>query len=63
MLEWRKSSFSGEGSACVEIADLPGGGIAVRDTKDRSGPVLNFTAAEREAFIRGVAAGEFGTYA
>jgi hypothetical protein len=62
-LEWHKSSFSGEGGGCVEVAELPGGGFALRDTKDRTGPVLTFTAAEREAFIRGVVAGEFGTYA
>lgn len=63
MLEWHKSSFSGEGSACVMMAELPDGGCALKDSKDPGGPVLNFTAAEREAFIRGVVAGEFGTYA
>jgi Domain of unknown function (DUF397) len=37
---WRKSSFSGGGgSNCVEIADA-GQAIAVRDSKDVSGPVL-----------------------
>jgi Domain of unknown function (DUF397) len=37
---WRKSSFSGGGgSNCVEIADA-GQAIAVRDSKDASGPVL-----------------------
>jgi hypothetical protein len=48
---WRKSSHSGgNGGNCVEVAsDLPGL-IAVRDSKDRGGPVLVFTADEWRAF-------------
>jgi len=38
----------------VEIADLPQGGRAVRDSKDPAGPVLTFTAAEWTAFTDGV---------
>ncbi|MGH3588748.1 MAG: DUF397 domain-containing protein [Pseudonocardia sp.] len=61
-LTWRKSSYSnGGGGECVEVADLPDGGRAVRDTKDRGrGPVLWFTAAEWEAFVLGAKDGEFG---
>jgi uncharacterized protein DUF397 len=33
--------------------------VAVRDAKDRTGPVLQFTAAEWEAFVGGVRGGEF----
>jgi hypothetical protein len=44
---------------CVEIAALPGGGVAVRDSKDPEGPILRFTAGEWAAFVEGVAAGEF----
>jgi uncharacterized protein DUF397 len=33
--------------------------VAVRDTKTADGPVLTFTADEWDAFLRGVAAGEF----
>jgi hypothetical protein len=44
---------------CVGVAALPDGGVAVRDTKTADGPVLTFTAAEWDAFLRGVAAGEF----
>jgi hypothetical protein len=60
-LTWRKSSYSGgEGGNCVEIADLPDGGRAVRDTKEQGrGPVLLFTAGEWAAFTAGVRAGEF----
>ena len=58
-MEWIKSSFSFANGNCVEVAPLPGGGAAVRDSKDPASPVLAFTAAEWEAFLGGVKAGEF----
>ncbi len=54
---WRKSSRSGS-SNCVEVAFV-NGKIAVRDSKDRRGPVLEFTPVEWEAFVGGVHDGEF----
>jgi hypothetical protein len=37
---WRKSTYSGSnGGGCVEVADH-GRSVLVRDTQDRSGPVL-----------------------
>lgn len=60
-LVWRKSSFSGgSGDNCVEVADLPGGGAAVRDTKNRAAAELRFTPGEWRAFLDGAKAGEFG---
>lgn len=56
---WRKSSFSGSGNACIEIADLDTGARAVRDSKNPTGPALMFTAAEWSAFTSGVRASEF----
>ncbi len=56
---WRKSSYSGSGDNCVEVAGLPGGGQAVRDSKNPDGPVLTFTPGEWNAFIEGVKDGEF----
>jgi transcriptional regulator with XRE-family HTH domain len=58
-LHWRKSSYSGENGDCVEIADLPGGGVAIRDSKDPDGPALIFKPSEWDAFVRGVKGGEF----
>jgi hypothetical protein len=44
-LKWRKSSYSGNGGGeCVEIGASPGA-VVVRDTTDRTGPVLRFTPA------------------
>jgi hypothetical protein len=57
-LKWRKSSRSNVG-ACVEVAPLPDGGRAVRDSKDQAGPILVFTPAEWSAFVAGVKGGEF----
>ena len=59
-LHWFTSSFSnGNGNGCVEVAHLPGGGVALRDTKDRSLAPHRFTAGEWEAFVAGVRNGEF----
>jgi hypothetical protein len=57
---WRRSSRCSTQS-CVEVADLPGGSVAVRDSKaSGQSPVLVFEPQEWESFISGVKAGEFG---
>ena len=43
----------------METAFLPDGDVAVRDSKDRDGPVLRYTPREWRAFIAGVKDGEF----
>ena len=56
---WFKSTYSGSsGGACVEVSVLPEG-VAMRDSKDPTGPALIFTAAEWAAFLAGAAAGQF----
>ena len=48
-MNWRKSSYSGNGgSNCVEVANESR--VLVRDTKDRTGPTLRFTADAWKAF-------------
>jgi Domain of unknown function (DUF397) len=54
---WRKAARSGV-NGCVEVG-LVDDQIAVRDSKDREGPVLIFTANEWEAFLGGARDGEF----
>jgi hypothetical protein len=56
-LVWRKSTESLNGD-CVEVASLPGG-VAVRDSKDPDGPMLEFTHSEWRAFLAGANKGEF----
>ncbi|MCX4699022.1 DUF397 domain-containing protein [Streptomyces sp. NBC_01373] len=58
-LEWVKSSYSGNNGNCVEVAVLPGGGRALHDSKNPSGPVLTFSADEFSAFMASARAGEF----
>lgn len=58
-LTWVKSSLSFSNSNCVEVASLPDGGVAFRNSRDKDGPVLRFTAGEWEAFRQGAKAGEF----
>jgi hypothetical protein len=47
---WRTSSYTGNGGGnCVEVGDAVRM-IMVRDTKDRSGPVLRFSQAAWRRF-------------
>jgi hypothetical protein len=53
MGNWRTSSYSsGDGGQCVEVAS--GDEITVRDTTDRRGPILTFTADAWRAFMASV---------
>jgi Domain of unknown function (DUF397) len=56
---WRKSGFGNPNGNCVEVAELPGGAIAVRNSRHPGGPALVYTPAEIAAFIRGVKDGQF----
>ena len=58
--QWRKSTRSGSnGGNCVEVADNLTEVVAVRDSKDKTGPVLTFTHDEWAAFVAGAKDGEF----
>lgn len=56
---WQKSRRSNSQGACVELAGLPGGDIAIRNSRDPDGPVLFYTKAEIRALIEGVKEGDF----
>ncbi|MEU3309081.1 DUF397 domain-containing protein [Nocardiopsis sp. NPDC006832] len=49
-LEFRKSSYSADQTACVEVADWPIG-AAVRDTQNRELGALIYSPAEWNAFL------------
>ncbi|MET8310413.1 DUF397 domain-containing protein [Micromonospora sp. NPDC005173] len=49
---WHKSSrSSGNGGDCVEVADNLPGIVAVRDSKNPSGPALTFSPAAWRVFV------------
>jgi len=57
-LEWRKSSYSGSGNNCVEVATMAAA-VAVRDSKNPDGGHLVFDAEDWKAFIRSIKRGEY----
>ncbi|AWK12057.1 DUF397 domain-containing protein [Streptomyces spongiicola] len=56
---WIKSSRSNATGNCVELAALPGGRVAVRNSRDPHGPALVYTRDEVEAFVAGARGGDF----
>lgn len=56
---WQKSAYSNPNGACVEVALLPDGEIAVRNSRFPGGPALVYTRAEIAAFLAGAKEGEF----
>ena len=58
-VRWQKSRYSNSQGTCVELARLPGGEIAVRNSRHPDGPALIYTQAEIQALIQGARAGDF----
>ncbi|MEV8638281.1 DUF397 domain-containing protein [Streptosporangium sp. NPDC051023] len=51
---FRKSSYSGGNDNCVEVATNLPGLIAVRDSKNPTGPTLTFSPAAWSTFLEGI---------
>lgn len=49
--QWFTSSFSSGNGQCAECARTPDGGMAMRDTKNRDGVMLRFTADGWRTFL------------
>ncbi|WP_083874040.1 DUF397 domain-containing protein [Nocardia paucivorans] len=56
---WIKSSRSAGGKECVEIAHLNRGHVAVRDSKNPTGPALIFTPDKWDEFVSHTRSGKF----
>lgn len=60
--QWTKSSLSHANGNCVEIADIEGGQVGMRDSKNIAGPVLGIAPPEWRAFLGGLRNGEFDRF-
>jgi len=58
-VRWTKSQYSNPNGECVELAALPNGEIAMRNSRFPDGPALLYTRGEITAFLAGAKDGEF----
>jgi hypothetical protein len=58
-VRWRTSTFSGNNGTCVQIAALPDGAIAVRNSNRPDEGLVLCTRAQMNAWINRAKAGEF----
>ena len=58
-LTWTKASASTANGNCVELAVLPDGYVAMRDSKDPNGPRLKFSPTAFTQFADGMRDGVF----
>lgn len=57
-VQWRKSTASNPSGNCVELAELAGGDVALRNSRFPAGPVLVGSRAAVAAFVRAARSGE-----
>jgi hypothetical protein len=51
-IQWRKSTYSGDqGGQCLEVAETPEATVAIRDSKNPTGPMLTLDPATFTTFI------------
>jgi len=62
MTGWRKASSCNGATACVEVALLPDGGVAVRDSKNPDRPVLVVPVGAWWSFLAAAKTGQVGSY-
>ncbi|MCN9239565.1 DUF397 domain-containing protein [Streptomyces sp. RY43-2] len=63
-LIWFKSSYSGNGGSCIEVATnlvASCDTVPVRDSKNPNGPVLNFPTAAFSSFVTSLKRGQLGS--
>ena len=58
---WRTSSYSGGGNQCVEVAVLPTGEVAVRDSKNRQAGTHFFSRGAWKSFVEAIKTTRPGT--
>jgi len=58
-LAWRTSSASGGAGECVEVA-ATSSFVLTRDSRDRSGPVLELTSAQWLGLVERIKNGDIG---
>lgn len=58
-VRWTKSSHSNPNGNCVELAQLAGGTIAVRNSRHPDGPAQLYARAALATFVRAVKDGQF----
>jgi hypothetical protein len=58
-VQWTKSGRSNQSGNCVEVAMLPDGSVAMRNSRHPDGPALVYTRAEITAFVAGAKDGDF----
>jgi Domain of unknown function (DUF397) len=56
---WRKSRHSNPSGNCVEIAELPDGAVAIRNSRFPGGPALICARPDFAAFLAGARDGDF----
>lgn len=61
-VRWTKSGRSNQSGNCVEVAALPDGSVAMRNSRHPDGPALVYTRAEITAFVDGAKDGDFDGY-